>query len=427
MVVLHARLESTEPVEGDTISVYPSVMRLVFSEPIEDEFAELTLSDGHGVVTRLKPRIDPHDVKALIGDFPALPPGGYLVVWRVVSADGHPVGGHFVFYVAVGPPGSSKADLLVGTLPPPAPPQDHAADAAAGMSGEPPILAAITRGAALGSLMALTGLLVVATFWVPVRSNTIASLEKWLAIATPLLLTADFLLWLQHAASATGVDIDSIVMSLSTQNGGIYAARVGLAAIAAWALLLVRRPGLAAVFTSAAILVTSATGHPAAIRASIAIPGKAVHLAGVSLWLGGLLVLVLDRRPREEYTAGAHRVSNLALIAVGAVALTGVIETLLFLPKLGDVLTSAYGRMVLGKLTGLLGLVAFGAWHRYRAVPRIVTGGTPDAMRRSVAWETGLMAAVVVLASFLAYIPPPSAGGGDMMHLHSVPAATEDP
>jgi hypothetical protein len=37
------------------------------------------------------------------------------------------------------------------------------------------------------------------------------------------------------------------------------------------------------------------------------------------------------------------------------------------------------------------------------------------------------MAAVVVLAAFLAYIPPPSATGGQMVHQHPAPAATEDP
>src|ERR1044071_8723634 len=102
-----------------------------------------------------------------------------------------------------------------------------------------------------------------------------------------------------------------------------------------------------------------------AFHATYAVPGKAIHLAGSSLWLGGLLALIFGGQPGDRYTADAHRISTVALVAVIGVALTGVVETLLFL-RLSDLFTSSYGRLVLGKLAGLLGLVAFGAWHKYR-------------------------------------------------------------
>src|SRR6266853_1442149 len=74
-VLMHASLESSQPAAGDTIAAYPKVLRLVFSEPVETEFAEISITDGRGMVSRLTPSVDPHNVYALIADFPAVPPG----------------------------------------------------------------------------------------------------------------------------------------------------------------------------------------------------------------------------------------------------------------------------------------------------------------------------------------------------------------
>lgn len=375
----------------------------------------------------LAPHVDPRNANALIADFPPLPPGGYLLLWRVVSADGHPVGGHFTFWAAVGPPGSSPAALLAGTPAPPDPPLDHPAHAPAGLTGEPPIIAAVTRGAGLGALMALAGLGILLTWVVRVREGRIASLERALAIATPALLAADFMLWLQHASVEGSISSATISAALSTQNGGIYVARVALTVAAAWALLLVRRPGLAAVFSTSALLASAATGHPAAIVPEWAIPGKAVHLVGGGLWMAGLLFLILSPRSGDGYVADARRISTVALISVIAVAFTGVIETRLFLPS-WNLFSSLYGRFVLGKIVGLSGLLAFGWWHRYRALPRLAAGAgaTSDSLRRSVSYETGWMTAVVLLAALLAYVPPPAAMAS-AEHQHPAAALDEDP
>src|SRR3712207_7466965 len=40
---------------------------------------------------------------------PVLAPGGYRVQWRILSADGHPVDGSFVFYVAGASPAVAPA------------------------------------------------------------------------------------------------------------------------------------------------------------------------------------------------------------------------------------------------------------------------------------------------------------------------------
>jgi putative copper export protein len=183
---------------------------------------------------------------------------------------------------------------------------------------------------------------------------------------------------------------------------------VALSLVTAWALVLLHRPALAAVFAMLILVASGATGHPAAITPSVSIPLKIVHLVAVALWLGGLLVLVLSRSEGEPYQAAARRVSQTALIAVAAIAVTGLAEAYLFLPRVADLVQSPYGLMVLGKAAGLGVLVAFGARHRFTLMPRLISGGASGPMRRSVTAESGVMAVVLLLAAFLAYIPPPS-------------------
>jgi putative copper export protein len=73
-------------------------------------------------------------------------------------------------------------------------------------------------------------------------------------------------------------------------------------------------------------------------------------------------------------------------------------------------LTTPYGVLVLGKIAGLTGLVAFGAYHRYRLVPRLLRDADrstePAAVAPSVALELALVAAVVILAAVLSHVPP---------------------
>jgi copper transport protein len=420
-LLLHAALESTEPAAGDTVTKYPAVIRLVFSEPIESVFGGLTLTDGTGRAIKLSPRIDPHNINALIADFPELSPGGYLVTWRVVSADGHPVGGYFQFYAAAGPPGKSVAEILSGTPPAPRLPEVDPAGHAAGMTGEPPVASAIIRGAAQIVLIALAGLLVLLNWGIPTRTGRIARLELILSIAAPVLLAADFFLWLQHAAPDGAVTLDTISEAIKTQNGAGYGLRVLLAVITLWALALARSPGVAATAAFLAVVITGATGHPAAIRPTIAIPAKIVHLAAASLWTGGLLVLLLGTHEGEDYQRDAWRVSRAALLAVIAIALTGAVETLLFLPSLRDLFRSTYGWLVIGKLAGLGVLIAYGARNRFSLLPRLQNDPASQPLRRSVAWETGWMTAVVVLAAFLAYIPPPTPPGVNQMSMPGMP------
>ena len=98
----HAALLQTVPVASRTVNAAPTEVRLRFSEPVEPRFAIVSVTDAGGrQVTDGDPTTAPGSPQTLVTPLQRVPEGWYLVFWRVISADGHPVRGAFTF--AVGP------------------------------------------------------------------------------------------------------------------------------------------------------------------------------------------------------------------------------------------------------------------------------------------------------------------------------------
>jgi len=241
-----------------------------------------------------------------------------------------------------------------------------------------------------------------------------------------VVLVAHVIAWLINTSPDHRFDTGWATSALTTSVGQIELARTGFALLALWAWWLARRPKLALVFALGALVVSGASGHSAAIQPAWGIPAKAIHLLASAVWLGGLLWLVV-RPARDDVTlfaADAGRVSSLALAAVIAVALTGVVQTRLFLASWSGLVTSAYGWLALAKSAGLLALVAFGAYHRQRLMPRVAapacTGSDVAALCVSVRRELYVIALVILLGGLLAYVPPPAEGEA-MSSQHTTP------
>jgi putative copper export protein len=137
------------------------------------------------------------------------------------------------------------------------------------------------------------------------------------------------------------------------------------------------------------------------------------HLLSASLWLGGLLWLVwLSRCDQSGCRAEAGRVSSVALVTVIVIFLTGSLQTVLFLNSPGDLIHSGYGQLVLAKVAGLAMLVGFGAYNRFSLLPKIEESDTTSRLSRSLRQELVIVALVILIGGFLAYVPtPPSPQG----------------
>jgi len=104
----HARMVRSIPAKNAGITKSPEQLELWFNELLEDGFntlevypsAELT-SNKHGNLTKGKPVVDAKDHTHLSVKLEPLPPGEYVVEWRVLSRDGHSAPGRITFRVVV--------------------------------------------------------------------------------------------------------------------------------------------------------------------------------------------------------------------------------------------------------------------------------------------------------------------------------------
>ena len=401
----HATLVSSDPAAGSSVASMPARIRLVFSEPVESGMASVSLV-GSGVTVKLPASGDPHDVHAILADAggaAAIPPGGIRLEWHIVSADGHPVGGSFVF--SVGSP------VPVGMVAAPdtamAPDVTVWGPAIAGA----PLIPAIFRGVGVGCLIALCGLLsfIALSGTSAARPSHVA---LGLSIATPLFLGMHLLAWMVNTSPTHHLDSAWLASLMSSTVGKVELWRTALSLLPLWALALARRPGLGLALAIPSLLASAAVGHSAAIQPLWAVPLKAIHLAALAVWFGGLIWIIVRERGDAHTTAtDVARVSTLALWAVVAVTVSGIAQTLILVQSTAGV-RSPYGGVVIAKILGLAVLVGFGAYHRRRFVPAIASRGeaVAGALRTSVARELSVFCIVILLGGFLAYLSPPTRG-----------------
>jgi copper transport protein len=424
----HATLVSSDPAAKSLLHASPSRVRLVFSEALEPSLGRVSLVGSDGVVVKLAAAGDPHDVNALVAPLERpLHAGAYRVNWRVVSADGHPVEGSYVFTVEL-PMDSASAAVPAPVAGPPVAPaapgnmHEMTDDVSWGPTiAGAPIVPSILRGLAMGTTMAAAGLLFFLSFMrdgdgTPARRPE--SLARWLSAAAVLLLVLHHAAWALNAYPEHRLGDDMVAVMLTTDIGRAELLRSGLALLAVWAIALARRPRLALAFAVAALLVSGYTGHAAVTHPLWTTPAKAVHLVAGAVWMGGLLwLLLLDRTDASRFEREALRVSSAALTAVLLVTLSGLAQTFLILPSPLDLVRSAYGAVTIAKIVGLLVLVGYGAHHKFRVLPALSRSADRSThFAASLRQELAVMIVVVLLGGLLGYVPPPTGAPSSSSH-----------
>ena len=114
----HATLEGTEPARGSIVETQPEAVVFHFSEAVEMNFSSVHIYDATGDVVDDGAPVHPDGVTSdvSIGFQPDIAHGTYTATYRVISADGHPVSGGFLFSVgeAGAAPTKTVAELSGG-------------------------------------------------------------------------------------------------------------------------------------------------------------------------------------------------------------------------------------------------------------------------------------------------------------------------
>jgi copper transport protein len=427
----HAVLVRTTPLPSSVVNRPPAVVLLTYSEAVEPRFAVVSVTNAAGQQQIAgSPRRSAADPKTLVVPLRRLSQGWYLVYWRVVSVDGHPVRGAFTF--------------AVGPNPGPAPqfPVPSISETAA----TPRLVTA--RAIVFLSVMAAIGLFIlrIATARPVVRRVSESRLRAvsvafGIAAVIALIATPVYVVMATAQFALRSVfDLGNVLPLLRDSAFGrglldlelTFALFVLAAALALWvdrperaqrsiAELLASVGALLA--AGATLLIPGLSGHAAqASPRGLSVALDWLHLVAGSIWLGGLIGLLVLwwSLPVARRVAGfmvcVPRFSNTAFVSVLVLIGSGVGAALIHVPTFSSLWQTSYGQALLVKI-GLLGAALLLAQvNLLRTRPRLAASrdrpelgtGAAELLRKLVSGEVLLVAGAVVAAAVLSSLPPPA-------------------
>jgi copper transport protein len=276
----HATLLSTDPAEGEVVAETPDVVTFTFDEPVSLTDGSIQVFDAAGEPVEASAASEDEIVTA---DLPEeLPDGTYVVAWRAVSADGHPISGSLTF--SIGAPSETVV------------PPDVDAKPAEGSKAD----LGIAQSIGYAGLLVAVGLVVFSS-WVlggvrlaPERASRLRTVRWWAAgvgvfgaaLAVPL-----------ASAYQQGIGVAELTDAAAfdpTLVGDDIAIAVVQAVGLGVALLLGRWRIAATVAALLAVWSPAVVGHTRAFEpVSLLVVTDALHLTAGAVWLGGLVGLAL--------------------------------------------------------------------------------------------------------------------------------------
>lgn len=389
----HASLVRAEPADGAMVAREPRAFALTFSEPISPLVLRLVGPDGTAVTLgRFVQRGATLDIEA-----PArLRNGTHVLTWRVVSDDGHPVGGSVVFSIGAPSPGVSAAAVEVIDWP---------------------VRVAIWIARLVlyaGLFMGVGGAFFAR--WIGAPSRPAARLGAGLIIAGLVAVPLSVGFQGLDALDATLRNLPEPVVwrtGLSTSYG--LTAQIALAALAmglgAFGLkgLVGKLLSLAALLLAGGAL--AASGHAGAAHPqALTRPAVFLHGVGIAFWAGALIPLGAAFASRaSDAVAALRRFSVLAPFAVLPLVAAGLLLAVVQLGSLDALWTTAYGAVLLAKAALLIPLFALAAVNRVRLTAPAERGETTAIahLRRSICAEIVLILAIFAVAAVWRFTPPP--------------------
>lgn len=392
----HAQLVAADPTAGAIVAEAPAAVTLSFSEPVRPLVARWFPSGG-GAPVDVAPR--PEGAQIIVPLPDGISSGTSVLSWRVVSADGHPVGGSHVFSIGEATAGDAAAGLSTGA---------SAREAALGRG-------ILTLALVLGAGGAVF-LRIIDRSGAPSPAAT--RLALCAAVASPPLALL--------ALGLQGLDI------LGLPAAGLFSAQAWSAAMASPFVGTAALAALAGVSAIVALRAGGAVGKGFALVAwglaatSFALFGHAAtapprwltvtcvtaHAAAFIFWIGALPALAGAAARRDTgLSRTLHRFSAFAVPLVALLVLSGSVLAVVQVRHLSALIDTAYGRLLTVKLVAVALFLLLAVLNRFRLTPGIARGDrdAPARFRRSVVAEIVLGLLILALASGFRLTPPPRA------------------
>lgn len=427
----HAYLVRTEPAASGVLESPPATVQLTYDEAVEPRFAIISVTDaaGHQVTSGPVQRSTANADTLVVPLRPHLPEGWYLIYWRAISVDGHPVQGAFTY--AIGPNPGPAPQFPVPNI--------------SATAKTPQLL--IARWVMFLTVMTAIGLfamrmLIARPLIRRVENTNLRAMSAACVtfsvvglIAIPVYL--DFSVANDSLRSVFDLGALVPLYRVTAFGRALVDLEVcfALFCLAAWTALWVDKPErpqrsiaelasvTGALLAAAAVLIIpGVAGHPAQTSPrGLTTALDWLHLASGSVWFGGLLGLLIvwrsveARRRVPALSVVVPRFSNVAFVSVIVVAGSGAGEAIIHMPAVNALWETGFGQAILVKAGLLVAALAVASGNLLRSRPRLIAArerpdsGQPAAslLQRLVSGETVLVAGIVFTAAVLSSLAPP--------------------
>jgi copper transport protein len=415
----HASLIRAEPADGATLAEPPAIIKLTFNELVSPLVMRLIGPDGEVIA----PQAVAENATVTVSP-PRLRQGTHALSWRVVSADGHPVGGSLVFSV-----GAPSTVAQPGSQP----------------AGDPLLRPALWLMKVLiyeGLFLGIGGVFFRAWLADPGASPAEAQARRWV-FRIPAILAAGLAAALL-SVGLQGLDALDLPLSGLTQNAvwqtgmatayGLTAIAAVLALVAGIVALRTTSPriarGLSILGLVGAGLALSLSGHAGTVEPRLMTRSAVfLHAVCVAMWVGAFVPLLAAIGDGGSHKALA-RFTRLIPYPLAILLATGVALVFVQLDRVDALWTTRYGIVLSFKLAAVAALLSLAVANRFVLVPRFEADGasTSRTLARSITFELYLALAILGLVAFWRFTPPPralAAAEHASIHFHGARAMTQ--
>jgi copper transport protein len=399
----HAVLLETSPAKGATLQESPDEVILRFDEPVSP--VKLRVLDETGQKVPVSGRITALNREVRLALTGPLPDGRYLVSYRVVSLDSHPVAASFFFAVGeVAEDGQEMADLA----------------ARVERDGSAAIPAYLNRFVRYLSILLAAGMAIFLCLF-PLPRDISRQVEAAAVTMAAVAAVSSVLMVGLGGAELTGVGLEQL-LTLEVWSTGADATLSTSAAVALTGLVMLiagfrlsgetMRPAMLIAGGMLALASFAFTGHAALARPTwIMTPAVILHGATAAFWIGSLwpLDLVVRNGSEEAGAAFLGDFSRRAVKVVAALIAAAVVLSIVQMAYDATLITTRYGLLLAAKIVLVGGMLGLAIANKWRFVPALAEGrqGARRGLGVTIKAELLLAVIVVAVAAGLGTVPPP--------------------
>jgi copper transport protein len=396
----HAVLLDSSPKPGEMLMQSPSEVVANFNEGVGPIFFKVLDVKGQPVGDPGEIRLD--GTKMILPLRATIPNGTYVLTYRVISADTHPVGATFGF--SIGEPMKTV---------------DATADA--GSRSIWSLAVAVNRWVLYAGMLWVAGtalFLLLLGIEGSLREDA-RQKARWASVVTAL----SYVLAVGFGGADMQLGGVDALWKAATWRSGLDSTLAPSAVFGVISMALLyagcmagerRRHGVLIAGVALAIGSFLVTGHAAtAPPAWLMAPVVGAHLLATAFWIGAFRPLLLSTRQLSAADSGAlmQRFSNFAVPAVIVALISGSAISLKQLGSPANLFNNDYGTVLLTKIILVFVIIGIAAYNKINLTPKLIANDAAGVskIKRTITLELMLYLIVLAAASALTVTTPPRA------------------